>query len=320
VSTTAADHFRESSGEFGWDPDWWPAPAKLNLMLHINGRRADGYHRLQTVFQFLDWGDELQFRVTDDPAIFLETPTPGVDPDQDLVVVAARRLQEAGAGASAEAGVEAGVERRGGSGAGRRGARIRLRKRIPMGGGLGGGSSDAATTLAVLNQLWGLNLPMERLQELGLALGADVPVFLGGRAAWAEGVGERLQAIEPEEPWYVVIDPGVHVSTKDVFNDPDLTRSTPMGKMAAFVRHGGKNDCEVVVRRRYPEVDAALSWLSSRALARLTGTGACVFAAVDNRDRAVEIVRELPQGRHAYVVRGINRSPLYRRLGAGPVV
>jgi 4-diphosphocytidyl-2-C-methyl-D-erythritol kinase len=273
-------------------------------MLHINGRRADGYHRLQTLFQFLDWGDELQFRVTEDPGIVLETPTPGVEPDQNLVVVAAGRLQEA----SVQAG------------ACPRGARIRLRKRLPMGGGLGGGSSDAATTLAVLNRLWGLELPVERLQELGLALGADVPVFLGGWAAWAEGVGERLQAVEPDEPWYVVIDPGVHVSTKDVFNDPDLTRSTPIGKMANFVRHGGKNDCEAVVRRRYPEVDAALTWLSSRALARLTGTGACVFAAVDNRDQAVEMVRGLPQGWQAYVVRGINRSPLYRRLGVDPAV
>jgi len=294
----------DSKYQAGWDPDWWPAPAKLNLMLHINGRRADGYHRLQTLFQFLDWGDELRFWVTDDPGIVLETPTPGVDPDQDLVVIAAGRLQAAG--------VQAGARPRG--------ARIRLRKRIPMGGGLGGGSSDAATTLVVLNRLWGLDLPIERLQALGLALGADVPVFLGGRAAWAEGVGEHLQAVEPDEPWYVVIDPGVHVSTKDVFNDPDLTRSTPIGKMANFVRHGGKNDCEAVVRRRYPEVDAALTWLSSRALARLTGTGACVFAAVDNRDRAVEIVRDPPPGRQAFVVRGINRSPLYRRFETEPEV
>lgn len=286
-----------AAAQAGWDPDWWPAPAKLNLMLRIVGRRADGYHLLQTVFQFLDWGDELAFEPTADPAIRLQTPTAGVDPDSDLTVRAARLLQQAaGQGWSRP-----------------QGARIRVRKRVPMGGGLGGGSSDAATTLVALDRLWGLGLGERRLAELGLALGADVPVFVAGHAAWAEGVGERLRPIEPEEPWYLVLHPGVSVATGAVFAHPDLTRDSPIGKMADFLRDGGVNDCEPIVRRCQPAVGAALDWLGAYAPARLTGTGACVFAAFASRERAAEVARRVPSRWQGFVARGCNRSALRAR-------
>lgn len=282
-----------------WDPQWWPAPAKLNLMLHITGRRADGYHLLQTLFQFLDWGDELQFVPQSDAAIVLETPTPGVAPAEDLIVQAATRLQQQGAGCG--------------------GVRIRTRKRIPAGGGLGGGSSDAATTLVALNHLWGSGMDSRQLQQIGLELGADVPVFIGGCAAWAEGVGEQLQCVEPPEPWYLLLDPGVQVATREVFMDADLTRNTPPGKMTDFVRCGGHNDCEPVVRRNHPDIGAALDWLSGHSPARLTGTGACVFAAFEERQQAQLLLTEvagLQRGWRAQVARGINRSPLLLKLDA----
>jgi 4-diphosphocytidyl-2-C-methyl-D-erythritol kinase len=281
----------------GWDPQWWPAPAKLNLMLHITGRRADGYHLLQTLFQFLDWGDELQFFPQPDAAIVLQTPTPGVPPADDLIVQAATRLQQ-------QTGYGGGV-------------RIAVRKRIPAGGGLGGGSSDAATTLVALNQLWGLGMDTQQLQHIGLQLGADVPVFVAGCAAWAEGVGEQLQCVEPPQPWYLVLDPGVQVATRDVFMAADLTRNTPAGKMADFVRSGGHNDCEPVVRRSYPDIGAALDWLSGFSAARLTGTGACVFAAFEHRLQAQSVLAQLPDGWRAQIARGINRSPLLMKLDAG---
>ena len=275
----------------GWrEPGWWPAPAKLNLMLHITGRRSDGYHLLQTLFQFLDWGDELSLQPQPGAEIRLLNPMPGVAPEQDLTVRAARSLQR-------ESGCDQGVH-------------IRVRKRIPVGGGLGGGSSDAATTLVALNQLWGLGLTTQRLQQIGLLLGADVPVFVNGCAAWAEGVGEQLHCVEPPQPWYLLLDPGVAVSTRDVFMDADLTRNTPEARMADFVRSGGHNDCEPVVRRCYPEIDAALDWLSGHSQARLTGTGACVFAAFADEQRARSVARQLPARWTGYVARGINRSPL----------
>ena len=284
----------------GWDPQWWPAPAKLNLMLHITGRRTDGYHLLQTLFQFVDWGDELQFSPQSDPDIVLETPTPGVEPADDLIVRAAMRLRQLGGKCT-------------GAGAG---VRIRVRKRIPAGGGLGGGSSDAATTLVALNWLWGCGLEAERLQQIGLELGADVPVFVGGCAAWAEGVGEQLRCAEPPEPWYLLLDPGVSVATREVFMAADLTRNTPAGKMADFVRSGGHNDCEPVVRRNHPDIGVALDWLSGHAPARLTGTGACVFAAFEDRQQAQAVLAEVPGDWRAWVTRGLNRSPLLVRLAA----
>ncbi|HKK13777.1 MAG TPA: 4-(cytidine 5'-diphospho)-2-C-methyl-D-erythritol kinase [Gammaproteobacteria bacterium] len=274
----------------------WPAPAKLNLFLHIVGRRADGYHRLQTLFQFLDYGDALRFRVRDDGRISRRAPLAGVEEAADLTLRAARLLQKA-------AGTELGVE-------------IALDKRLPAGGGLGGGSSDAATTLVALNALWGTGLDRGQLAALALELGADVPVFVGGQAAWAEGVGEQLTAVSLPEPWYVVVAPAVTVSTAGIFSDPQLTRDSAQITISDFLAHGGRNDCEPVVRRRYPAVAQALDWLGRHGNARLTGTGGCVFAAFDGRAEAEAVHEALPPRWTGFVARGRNRSPLLDRLAA----
>jgi 4-diphosphocytidyl-2-C-methyl-D-erythritol kinase len=277
----------------------WPAPAKLNLFLHIVGRRADGYHELQTCFQFVDLCDDI-FIEPGAGEIRRERGAPGVPPDEDLCLRAARALKEA-----------AGC---------RSGATIEVVKRIPMGAGLGGGSSDAATCLVALNQLWGLDLPTEALAQIGLTLGADVPVFVHGRAAWAEGVGERLTPLyppqAPRECNYLILKPNVFVSTADVFRDPELTRNSPTITISGFLASGGRNDCVGVVRRRYAEVARAMDWLSQFGEARLTGTGACVFLALESMDRGREIMRALPPGLDAYLVRGLNGSPLLDRLSA----
>ena len=272
----------------------WPAPAKLNLFLHIVGRRPDGYHLLQTVFQFLDHGDWLRFIPRQDGRVHRCDPVPGVAEDQDLTVRAARLLQ-------AESGCDRGVD-------------IHIDKRLPMGGGLGGGSSDAATTLVALNQLWGLGWSEDRLAELGLGLGADVPVFVRGRAAWAEGVGERLTPVELPEPWFLVVKPLVEVATGPVFQAPELTRDCPPLTISDFLSGRGGNVCEPVVRARHPEVGAVLDWLDERATARLTGTGSCVFAAFPSREAAERVLRELPRVWRGFVARGCNRSPLHRML------
>lgn len=277
----------------------WPAPAKLNLFLHITGRRPDGFHLLQTVFQFLDYGDELHFSVRDDGAVRRLSDLPGVAAEADLVVRAARLLQ-------AETGC-------------RRGADIRVDKRLPMGGGLGGGSSDAATALVALNALWQLDLPEDRLAGLGLSLGADVPVFVRGRAAWAEGVGERLEAVELPEPWYLVLVPPVSVSTAAVFGAPELTRDCPPITIRDFLTGLGGNVCEPVVRARFPAVAAALDWLGHFAPARMTGTGSCVFAAFGSERAAHQVLAKVPAGWQGFVARGCNRSPLLERLEAGAV-
>lgn len=270
----------------------WPAPAKLNLFLHITGRRADGYHTLQTVFQFLDYGDELEFTVTDDGRIARLTPLPGVPEDRDLTVCAARLLQET-----------AGI---------RRGARIRLTKRIPAGGGLGGGSSDAATTLLALNESWGANLSRAELATLGLKLGADVPVFVRGQAAWAEGIGEILTPLEPEQAWYLVVVPPVHVSTAQVFATLELTRYSPPLTIRDFHEGRGlRNDLEPVVRSRYPEVDRAMRWLSEFGEPRMSGSGGCVFLKVTDADRGRQILERIPKPFSGFVARGMNRHPLY---------
>jgi 4-diphosphocytidyl-2-C-methyl-D-erythritol kinase len=269
----------------------WPAPAKLNLLLHVTGRRADGYHELQTVFQFLDHADRLYFSVRDDGEIRRHGGPASVAPSADLCVRAAGLLQ-------AHAGVLQGID-------------IYNKKVLPAGGGLGGGSSDAATTLWALNHLWGLELDSGELAGLGLQLGADVPVFLHGRAAWAEGVGEILTPINLPEPWFLVLNPNVSVSTAAVFSDAELTRDTPRMTIRAFLSGDGRNDCEAVVRRRYPEVAAALDWLNSYSPARMTGTGACVFAAFDAETEAREIAARVPSGWTAFVARGLNRSPLH---------
>ncbi len=279
----------------------WPAPAKLNLFLHILGRRPDGYHELQSCFQFIDLCDDIHIDVRPDGQITRLRGAAGVSPADDLCVRAALALKEA-------------------SGS-RLGASIAVVKRIPMGAGLGGGSSDAATCLVALNRLWGVNLPPAALAALGVKLGADVPVFVHGRAAWAEGVGERLTPLypptAPSEANYLVLKPNVFVSTAEVFRDAELTRNSAPITISGFLESGGRNDCLGVVRRRYPEVAHALDWLSRHGHARLTGTGACVFVDCGSMDRGAEIARGLPPGIDAFLVRGLNDSPLLERLVSG---
>ncbi|MFT5605177.1 MAG: 4-diphosphocytidyl-2-C-methyl-D-erythritol kinase [Paracoccaceae bacterium] len=270
------------------------SPAKLNLFLHITGRRADGYHLLQTAFQLLDYGDEMQFQVTDDSKIVVTPELPGVKTDDNLIVRAARLLQS-----------------HTGS---KQGARIQIDKRLPMGGGIGGGSSNAATTLLALNTLWRTGLSLPKLCHLGLKLGADVPVFVGGRSAWAEGVGENLQALDLESVWYVVIHPGCSVSTQEIFSHEQLTRNTPPIKIAAFLGQGAGNDCENVVKSLYPEVKIALDWLNQFAPAQLTGTGSCLFARFADKSSAEDVFSKRPVSYSGFVARGVNHSPSHNAL------
>lgn len=268
----------------------FPAPAKLNLMLHIVGRRNDGYHLLQTVFQFLDFGDQLQFEQRDDGQVERTAGADGIAPAHDLVVRAAKLLAD-------QLDQCPGVN-------------ISVDKNIPMGAGLGGGSSDAATTLLVLNKIWQAGFSIDELAEMGLTLGADVPVFVRGRASWAEGVGEKLVPIELEQPWYLVINPGCHVSTGEVFSDPELTRNSPLTTIADFLAHGGRNDCESVVVKLYPQIAEAMRWLNRFAAAKLTGTGACIYAAFPDYSQAQAVLDQLPAEFEGFVARGLNRSPV----------
>ena len=272
----------------------WPAPAKINHFLHVTGRRDDGYHLLQTVFQFLDLADELHIAVTGDGRIRCRRNYRQVAEQDDLVVKAAKLLQEL-SGAS-------------------QGADIHVDKKIPIGGGLGGGSSDAATTLAALNCLWETGLTTEQLAEAGLSLGADVPVFVRGFAAWGEGVGEILEPVELPEHWFLIVYPNTPVVTADIFRASDLPRATPGVTLSDFFQGRCRNDCEPVVRRMCPEVAAALDWLNARADGRLSGTGASVFAAFPERDQAEGVLHELPSKWQGFVTRGCNRSPLVERL------
>ncbi len=271
-----------------------PAPAKLNLMLHILGRRADGYHELQTLFQFLEFGDELGFALRQDGQIHLHTTVDGVPHDSNLIVRAARLLQQHSNSPL--------------------GADIWLDKRLPMGGGIGGGSSDAATTLLGLNHLWQLGCSEDQLAALGLSLGADVPVFVRGHAAFAEGVGEKLQPITLSEPWFLVVIPQVLVSTVEIFSDPELTRDTPPIKVRSLLEGGGRNDCQPVVLKRYPEVRNALILLSKFVPTRLTGTGACVFGSFPSWDDADKVARQLPASLPRFIAQGRNISMLHRKL------
>lgn len=272
-----------------------PAPAKLNLFLRLTGRRPDGYHELQTVFRLLEWGDEVRLRVREDGRIERGAGAPGVDPDADLAVRAARLLAEH-------------------SGC-RLGADIEVDKRIPMGGGLGGGSSDAATVLVGLNRLWNLSLGEDELAALGLKLGADVPVFVRGRSAWAAGVGERVRPIKLPQRWYVVVDPGEQVPTAVLFQAPELTREAPEATISAFVSgQAGENAFEPVVRARYPRVAAALDWLSGFGRAQLSGSGACVFLETRTYDAALAVARQVDPSMNAWVSAGMGRSPLRMTL------
>lgn len=268
-----------------------PAPAKINLFLHIVGRRPDGYHLLQTAFRLLDWGDEIHLRRRDDGLIVRTTDVPGVAPGADLVVRAAHALRQAVGGAV-------------------RGVDIGVYKRIPMGGGLGGGSSDAATVLIALNRLWGCNLPRQRLQEIGLGLGADVPFFVFGETAFAEGVGEALQPLNVPPAWYVLVAPPVSVPTAEVFSAEELTRNSEPIIMRAFATHTTRNDMQATVCKRFPEVSEALVWLSQYGAARMSGSGACLFASFDSEGKAEQVAAAAPQGWKVWVARGLDRHPL----------
>ena len=271
-----------------------PAPAKLNLMLHILGRREDGYHQLETIFQFLDYGDELSFALREDGEVRLQMEIADVPHDSNLIVKAARALKE-------QSGCTLGVD-------------IWLKKILPMGGGIGGGSSDAATTLLGLNHLWQLGWDENRLAALGLKLGADVPVFVRGHAAFAEGVGEILTPVTPEEPWYVVLVPQVSVSTAEIFSDPLLTRDTPPIKVRPVPKGNSRNDCLPVVARRYPDVRNALNLLGKFTEAKLTGTGSCVFGAFPNKAEADKVSALLTETLTGFVAKGSNVSMLHRKL------
>jgi 4-diphosphocytidyl-2-C-methyl-D-erythritol kinase len=275
----------------------WPAPAKLNLFLHVTGRRADGYHELQTLFQLIDLTDTLSITVRPDGRLERPEGPRDVPPEADLTLRAARALKEA-------TGTPLG-------------ATLQVHKRIPLGAGLGGGSSDAATTLLALNELWGCGLTLTELARLGLPLGADVPVFIQGSSAWAEGIGERLTPVELPERWYLIIYPGVAVSTREVFQSPELTRNSPLITIRAFFDSGGRNDCEPVVRARAPEVADALDWLARFAPARMTGTGACVFAVFGSAAEAERLAAQVPDRWMSFVARGLNTSPVHEQLPHG---
>jgi 4-diphosphocytidyl-2-C-methyl-D-erythritol kinase len=273
--------------------DWqsvYPAPAKLNLFLHVVGRRADGYHLLQTLFRLVDHGDRLRFTSRDDGGVRLATPLPGVPPETDLTVRAARLLQ-------AETGCRAGVE-------------IRVDKCLPMGGGLGGGSSDAATVLLALNHLWQLGLSRQHLQEIGLNLGADVPFFIFGRSAFAEGVGEALYPVELSPAWVVVLEPPVQVPTALIFTAPDLNRHSPSIRVGQWCPDFGTNDLEAVATRLFPAVAEHIRWLSAFGRARMSGSGACVFAEFARRDEAEAVLDQLPQGMRGWLAAGLEQHPL----------
>ena len=271
-----------------------PAPAKINLFLHITGRRADGYHNLQTLFQLLDYGDQLDFAINHDGEIHLSPSISGMPTEENLVYRAARTLQQ-------YSGCTLGAD-------------IYLHKHLPMGGGLGGGSSDAATTLLGLNTLWQLELPHEVLLEMASQLGADVPVFVLGHTAWAEGIGDQLTPVEIPSYWYLILIPNIQVSTAEVFAHQGLTRNTHPIKIRAFLEQGSQNDCQTVVEALYPEVKRARQWLAQFAETRLTGTGACLFARFASEADAKSVLEQMPAPWQGFTAKGINPSPLLQSL------
>ena len=271
------------------------SPAKLNLMLHITGRRADGYHLLQTVFQFIDLSDRMTFELIEAPTISRSMSQTPVAESDDIILRAARLLQSRYRLA--------------------RGIKISIDKHIPIGGGLGGGSSNAATTLLALNQLWDLGLSVQTLARIGLELGADVPVFVHGFAAWADGIGEALTPIELPEPHYLVIHPNINVSTAEIFSARELTRNCDAITIRAFLAGSGINVCETVVRKRYLEVGETLDWLNQFAEARMTGTGACIYASFDSREAAERVKSRVPLNWQSFVARGMNHNPVHAQCG-----
>ncbi|WP_076413009.1 4-(cytidine 5'-diphospho)-2-C-methyl-D-erythritol kinase [Shewanella sp. UCD-KL12] len=273
----------------------WPAPAKLNLFLHVNNRREDGYHELQTLFQFIDHCDLLDFQVAQDAKLTLHSNLGNAVADSDnLILLAAKSLQK-------YSGTDLGAE-------------IWLDKRLPMGGGIGGGSSDAATTLVALNALWETGLSKEELMQIGVKLGADVPVFINGLSSFAEGVGEKLISVKPTEYWYLVLTPDVHVSTAAVFQDPLLPRDTPKLDLEVLMTSSWQNDCQELVCKHHPQVAKALGWLIEYAPSRMTGTGACVFGQFEKQQQALDIMAKLPPQMTGFVAKGTNISPLELRL------
>ncbi len=268
------------------------SPAKLNLMLHIVGQRQDGYHELQTVFQLLDYGDTMIFNVNSQGVINLNTPFADVLPEDNLIYKAAKLLLP-------HRRQPLGID-------------IEIEKVLPMGGGLGGGSSNAATTLIALNHLWDCKLDQDSLASIGQSLGADVPVFVRGRSAWAEGIGEKLTPIDLPEQWFVILKPDVNISTAKIFSHRELTRNTTPITVAAFQQSGGKNDCENIVKHLYPEVDEALNWLQAqtKSCAMLTGTGACIFAPCHSKQQADEIFAKRPKKLSGFIAKGVNFSPI----------
>ncbi|WP_070967127.1 4-(cytidine 5'-diphospho)-2-C-methyl-D-erythritol kinase [Vibrio sonorensis] len=276
------------------DTTQWPSPAKLNLFLYITGRRANGYHELQTLFQFIEQGDEISITANQTGQITLSPDLEGVSTEDNLIYKAAMALKPF---ADAEYGAD-----------------IHIDKKLPMGGGIGGGSSNAATVLVALNFLWKLGLSEDQIADIGLNLGADVPVFTRGYAAFAQGVGEELHRAEPEEKWYLVVRPNVAIATAEIFNHPDLHRSSPKRALSTLMNTPYENDCEKIVRMLYPEVDKQLSWLLQYAPSRLTGTGSCVFAEFSSYQDALSVFDRLPEEVSAFVTQGKNTSPLFETL------
>lgn len=279
----------------------WLSPAKLNLFLHITGQRSDGYHFLQTAFQFLDYSDELNFELRSDGIINLVNSIEGVPDKDNLIVRAAKILQQ-------HSNCNASIS----------GANINLSKKLPMGGGLGGGSSNAATTLLALNELWQLNISNNELKKIGLQLGADVPVFLHGESCIAEGIGEQFTPATPDQCWYLILIPACHVKTSEIFSDSALTRNSKTLRIRAPLNWEelGKlrNDCESVVKKRYPKVKQALSWLSDYGITRMTGTGCCVFCSFPTEQEAKKVQTLLQDDIKSFVAKGVNQSPAYRSL------
>ena len=290
-STALCQNTTQSNGK----PLRFPSPAKLNLFLYINGKLSNGYHELQTLFQFLDFGDWLEMSIREEDNQILLTPEiPNLKTEDNLIYRAAKLLQE-------KANIQLG-------------ANIHLDKILPMGGGVGGGSSNAATALVALNYLWQANLSIDELAKLGLTLGADVPIFIHGHAAFAEGVGEKITYCEPAEKWLVVLKPDDSISTAAIFHDPNLPRNTPKKSLKQLLSEPYVNDCEKVVINHYSNVEKALNWLLQYAPARLTGTGACVFAEFDHEAEAQAVLRQKPEEFFGFIAKGLNVSPLLAML------
>lgn len=274
----------------------WPSPAKINLFLHINHKRPDNYHELQTLFQLLDYGDTINIRVLPTSTIQLNSDIQGVNQEDNLIYRAAKLLQQTSQTTQ--------------------GCEITLDKRLPMGGGLGGGSSNAATTLLALNHMWQLKLSIHKLTELGLQLGADVPIFIHGHTAFAEGIGEKITPTPLPTQYYLIVNPCCHVSTKAIFEHPELPRTTPKINRDDYSFAQTHNDCQKVVCKMYPNIANTLHWLIQYAPSRMTGTGACLFAIFNTEEQATQVMQQLPDGANGFVAKGVNISPLHRLLNA----